>query len=87
MASLKLMPSSSRTGSSSLRYSSYCNLFSTLALTPVGTVSRFSRAPDWGRYTLEYPNGGREVVDSSGGAESSGDDGRRGDEIIGKCIV
>jgi hypothetical protein len=39
MASLRGMPSSSRMGSSSWRYSSYWFLFSTLNLTPVGRVS------------------------------------------------
>lgn len=39
MASLRGMPSSSRIGSSSWRYSSYWFLFSTLNLTPVACVS------------------------------------------------
>ena len=40
-----------------------------------------------GRRTLENPDSGGEVVDTPGGTESGGDDGRRGDEIVGEAVV
>ena len=40
-----------------------------------------------GQHTLENPHGGGEVVDTARSAESSGDDRRRGDEIVGEAVV
>lgn len=40
-----------------------------------------------GEPTLEDSDGGGEVVDATGSAEGSGDDGGRGDEIVGKAVV
>lgn len=37
--------------------------------------------------TLENSDGGSEVVDPSGGTESSSDDSGRGDEIVGESVV
>ena len=39
------------------------------------------------RHTLEYPDGGREVVDAPGGSEGSDDDAGRGHEIVGESVV
>ena len=44
----------------------------------------------WARYarrTFEYPHRSRKVVDSPCGSEGSGDDGRRGHEIVGEGVV
>ena len=38
-------------------------------------------------HTLEYPDGGREVVDAPGGSEGSDDDAGGGDEIVGESVV
>ena len=40
-----------------------------------------------GKRTLEYPDGGGEVVDAPGGSEGSDDDAGRGDEIVGESVV
>ena len=37
--------------------------------------------------TLEYPDGGREVVDAPGGSEGSDDDAGGGHEIVGESVV
>lgn len=37
--------------------------------------------------TLKYPNGGRVVVDATGSAESSLNDGRRRNQVVGEAIV
>lgn len=37
--------------------------------------------------TFEYSHGRGKVIDSSGGSEGGGDDGGRGDKIVGKGIV
>ena len=37
--------------------------------------------------TLEYPDGGREVVDAPGGSEGSDDNAGGGDEIVGESVV
>lgn len=37
--------------------------------------------------TFEDPDGGGEIVDSSRGSQSGGDDGRRWDEIVGEAVV
>lgn len=37
--------------------------------------------------TLEYPDGGREVVDAPGGSEGSDDDAGGGHEIVGEGVV
>jgi hypothetical protein len=37
--------------------------------------------------TLEYPDGGGEVVDAAGGSEGSDDNAGRGDEIVGESVV
>ena len=39
------------------------------------------------RRTLEYPHSSRVVVDSAGGLEGGGDDGGRGDEVVGEGVV
>lgn len=39
------------------------------------------------RRTLEYPDGGREVVDAPGGSEGSDDNAGRGHEIVGEGVV
>ena len=36
--------------------------------------------------TLEYPDGGREVVDAPGGSEGSDDDAGGGHEIVGEGV-
>ena len=42
----------------------------------------------WGKgRTLENADGGGKVVDPPGGLEGSGDDGGRGDEIVGEGVV
>lgn len=41
----------------------------------------------WIKRTLEDSDGGREVVDPSGGLESGNDDGWGGNEIVGKGVV
>ena len=40
-----------------------------------------------GGSTFENPDGGGEIVDSSGCFEGSGDDGGGGDEIVGEGVV
>jgi hypothetical protein len=40
-----------------------------------------------GSRTLENSDGRGEVVDTPGSAESGGDDGGRGDEIVGEAVV
>lgn len=40
-----------------------------------------------GQSTFEDPHSGREIIDSSCCSESCCDDGGRGDEVVGKCIV
>jgi hypothetical protein len=37
--------------------------------------------------TLEYPDGGREVVDAPGGSEGGDDDAGGGHEIVGEGVV
>ena len=39
------------------------------------------------KHTLEYPDGGREVVDAAGGSEGGDDDARGGDKIVGEGVV
>lgn len=39
------------------------------------------------RRTLKDADGGREVVDPPSGAESGGEDGGGGDEIVGESVV
>jgi hypothetical protein len=99
-SSLSTTPSSSRTLCSSWRYSSYWPLFSTFALIPVvavlvlcllllsGSSESFQRAQGvLAKRTLEYPDGGREVVDAPGGSESGDDDAGRRHEIVGESVV
>ena len=40
-----------------------------------------------GLHTLENSDSRGEVVDTPGGAESSSDDGRGGDKIVGEAVV
>lgn len=40
-----------------------------------------------GFVTFEDADGGSKVVDPPGSLEGSGDDGRRGDEIVGEGVV
>jgi hypothetical protein len=51
MVSLRFIPSSSRIGCSSFRYSSYCILFSTFALMPVKQKNYVSTESE----TIHYP--------------------------------
>lgn len=41
----------------------------------------------WIRRTLEDADGSGKVVDAAGGLEGGGNDGGRGDEIVGKGVV
>ena len=39
------------------------------------------------KHTLEYPDGGGEVVDAPGGSEGSDDNAGGGDKIVGESVV
>ena len=49
------------------------------------SLSLSLRKPE--KRTLEYPDGGREVVDAPGGSEGSDDDAGGGHEIVGESVV
>jgi hypothetical protein len=93
MVSFKLMPNSSLNGSNSFKYSSYCILFSTLALIPSPSVSLHSKSQQAqstehsAKRTFKDPHSSWEIINSPRRSQSRRDYRRAGNKIVGKGIV
>jgi len=96
MVSFKLIPSSSLNGSNSFKYSSYCSLFSTLALIPITQSDHIRKVNDehgtqkqnsQPKRTFKDPHSSRKIINSPRRSQCCSDHRRTRHKIIRKCII